>query len=72
MLDGELHIKYWSYVFKDLVIMKSTWGPDLYNMAAQNNQQFKEVDYFDFEELLVEKMNYAAWDKLDDSFEFQV
>ena len=39
-----------SKVFKELVIMKSAWGPDLYDMAAWNDSQVEEVNFFDFEE----------------------
>ena len=49
-------------VFEELVIMKSVWGPDLHNMAAWNNAQTEEVDIFDFEEMLIEDVDSAAWD----------
>lgn len=50
-------------VFEELVIMKSAWGPDLYDMAAWNASQVDEVSSFDFEEMLTEDVDCAAWDK---------
>ncbi len=52
-----------SVVFKELVIMKSGWGPDLYDMAAWNTSQVEEVDGFDFVELLLEDADCLAWDR---------
>jgi hypothetical protein len=49
-------------VFEELVIMKSAWGPDLYDMAAWNNSQVEEVNYFDFEEMLVDDIDCTAWE----------
>jgi hypothetical protein len=50
-------------VFEELVIMKSAWGPDLYDMAAWNASQVEEVDHFDFAELLIDDEDCLAWDK---------
>lgn len=50
-------------VFEELVIMKSAWGPDLYDMAAWNEAQAKEVNLFDFEEMLIKDANSSAWDE---------
>jgi hypothetical protein len=50
-----------STVFEELVIMKSGWGPDLYDMAAWNASQVEEVDKIDFAELLLEDANCVAW-----------
>ena len=52
-------------VFEELVIMKSAWGPDLYDMPAWNAAQIDEVDSFDYEELLGEDVDCAAWDDMD-------
>jgi len=52
-----------SKVFEELVIMKSAWGPDLYDMAAWNNSQIEEVNFFDFEEMLVDDSDCIAWEK---------
>jgi hypothetical protein len=52
-----------SKVFEELVIMKSAWGPDLYDMAAWNNSQVEEVNYFDFEEMLVDDIDCTTWEK---------
>jgi hypothetical protein len=55
-------------VFEELVIMRSAWGPDLYDMAAWNAAQAEEVDLlFDFEEMLMEDEACAEWDKDSDS-----
>lgn len=51
-------------VFEELVIMKSAWGPDLCDMAAWNTGQVEGVDIFDFEEMLAEDVDCAAWDGL--------
>jgi hypothetical protein len=49
-------------VFEQLVIMKSVWGPDLYDMAAWTASQVEEVEsQFDFEELLLEDEDLSAW-----------
>lgn len=50
-------------VFEELVIAKSAWGPDLYDMAAWNALQVKEVDQFDFAELLLDDVDSLAWDE---------
>jgi hypothetical protein len=50
-------------VFEKLVIMKSAWGPDLYDMAAWNAAQMDEVISFDsgYEEMLEEDNECDAW-----------
>ena len=50
-------------VFKEIIIMKSAWGPDLYEMAAWNEWQVKDVNLFDFKELLLDDPDSFAWDK---------
>jgi hypothetical protein len=46
--------------------MKSAWGPDLCDMAAWNKGQVEDVDVdFDFEDLLADDVDCAAWDGLD-------
>lgn len=62
-----------SIVFEQLVMMKSAWGPDLYDMAAWNSLQKEEVDCSDFMELLVDDTEGKGWDKemeqdFDDDF----
>ena len=61
-------------VFKELVIMKLVWGPELYNMARWNNVQVEEMSIFDFEEMLVEDVDCVTWDKKleQEDFEFVV
>jgi hypothetical protein len=50
-------------LFEEIVITKSAWGPDLYDMAAWNPSQVEEVDSFNFEELLLDDTEGLAWDK---------
>ena len=50
-------------IFEELVIMKLAWGPNLYDMAAQNEAQIEEVNLFNFEELLVKDTESSAWDQ---------
>ena len=52
-----------SVAFEELTMMKSAWGPDLYDMAAWTTAQVQEVSMFDFEEMLVEDAECLAWDK---------
>jgi hypothetical protein len=47
-------------VFKELAIMNSAWGPELYDMATWNASQ---VEVTDFEELLTKDINCLAWNK---------
>jgi hypothetical protein len=49
-------------VFEELVIMKSAWGPDLYDSAAWNAAQIDEVIPFDYEEMLEEDKENDSWD----------
>ena len=48
-------------IFEELVIMKSVWGPDMYDMAQWNASQVEEV-LFEFEELLLNDTDLLAWD----------
>ena len=50
-----------SIVFEELVIMKSAWGPDLYDMAAWNAAQVDEVVSFDYQEMLEEDVECDAY-----------
>jgi hypothetical protein len=50
-------------LFEELVILKSGWGQELYDMANWNTSQVEEVDSFDFEQLLLDDTDGAAWDK---------
>jgi hypothetical protein len=52
------------HCLEELVIMKSAWGPGLYDMAAWNTAQTDEVISFDFEieEMLKEDKECEAWD----------
>ena len=50
-------------IFEEIVVMKSAWGPDLYDLAAWNESQVEDVDLFDFEELLLNDTDGLAWDK---------
>ena len=59
----DCHASLGPIVFKEIVIMKSVWGPDVYNMAAWNESQVEDVKLFDFEELLLDDTDGLAWDK---------
>ena len=50
-------------VFEELVIMKSAWGPELYDMAAWTASQVEEVEAFDFQELLDDDTDLLEWEK---------
>ncbi|KAF8816314.1 hypothetical protein BYT27DRAFT_7248406 [Phlegmacium glaucopus] len=52
---------YGATVFEELTIMKSAWGPKLYNAAAYNNSQV-ETCLIDFEELLIEDVDALEWE----------
>ena len=49
-------------VFEDLALMKSAWGPELYDFAAWNAAQVKEV-MLDYEQLLLDDVDSMEWDK---------
>ena len=51
-----------SVVFEELTIMKSVWGPKIYDQAAWNSSDI-ETYLHDFEELLVEEDNLLEWEK---------
>ena len=50
-------------VFEELVIMKSAWGPGLYDHAALNTSEVDEVGLTEFEEMLIEDVDCLAWDQ---------
>jgi hypothetical protein len=52
-------------VFEELVIMKSAWGPDLYDLAAWNSNQPERIDLIEFEEILCEDIDCLKWEKED-------
>ena len=43
--------------------MNSTWGPNIYDAAACNAARVEEVSLLDFEEMLVDDVDIAEWDK---------
>jgi len=49
--------------FEELTIMKSTWGTNIYDAAAWNTAQVEEVNFHDFEEMLVDDMDTVEWYK---------
>ena len=57
------HVLLGPIVFEEIVITKSTWGPDLYDMAAWNELQVEDVDLFDFKELLLDDTDGLAWNR---------
>lgn len=44
-------------------MMKSAWGPDIYDTAAWNSTQVEEVGLIDFEEMLIDDFDADTWDK---------
>jgi hypothetical protein len=54
-------------VFEELVIMKSAWGPGLYDQAALNTSEVDEVSLMEFEEMLIEDADCLVWDQEVDS-----
>ena len=62
-----------SKLFKELAIMGSTWGPELYDFAAWNAAEVEEV-MLDYEEMLLDDVDAFEWEKeLDsDSFELEL
>ena len=52
-----------SIFFEEIVITKSAWRPDLYDMATWNASQVEEIDLFDFKELFLDDTAGLAWDK---------
>ena len=44
-------------------MMKSTWGPDIYDATAWNSAQVEEVGLADFEEMLVDDFDVDKWDE---------
>ena len=51
-----------SAVFEELVIMGSTWRPEIHDMAAWSSFQTEEVDMA-FEEMFEDDAECLAWDK---------
>ena len=49
-------------VFEELAMMKSAWGPELYDFAAWNAVQVEEVT-LDYEHMLLEDVDCLEWDK---------
>ena len=49
-------------VFKELALMKSAWGPELYDFVAWNAAQVEEV-MLDYEQLLLDNVDSMEWDK---------
>jgi hypothetical protein len=60
-------------IFEELAIMKSAWGPELYDLAAWNSEQVEEVKVFDFEEMLDDDVDGAEWDKeMEPDYDFDL
>ena len=49
-------------VFEQLAMMKSAWGPELYDFAAWNAAQVEEVN-LDYEQLLLDDIDSLKWEK---------
>jgi len=52
-----------STTFEELTILKSAWGPNVYDAAAWNATQVEEVSLLDFEQMLVDDTEGVEWDK---------
>jgi len=50
--------------FEELTIMKSAWGPKLFDVAAWNAAQTQEVEVGDFEQMLIDDVELDEWVKL--------
>jgi hypothetical protein len=50
-------------LFEELVIMKSAWGPGLYDQAVLNTSEVEEVSLMEFEEMLIEDADCLVWDQ---------
>ena len=62
-----------SVVFEKLTIMKSAWGPKIYDAAALNSSQAESCNIFDFEQLLVEDGELEKWEReLGDDSDFDM
>ena len=47
-------------VFEELAMMKSAWGPELYDFAAWNAAQVEEVT-LDYEQFLLDDVDSLEW-----------
>jgi hypothetical protein len=52
-----------STTFEELTILKSAWGPNVYDAAAWNAAQVEEVSLLDFEQMLADDTEGVEWDK---------
>ena len=53
-----------SKIFEELTIIKSAWGSNIYDNAAWNTVQSKEVDNGDFEEMLNDDVEMLDWNEM--------
>ena len=53
-------------MFEKLAIMRSAWGPKLFDAAALNSMQVEEVNLPDFEDMLADDIDMPEWDKNQD------
>ena len=60
-----------SKVFKELAILGSVWGPELYDFAAWNAAQVEEV-MLDYEEMLLDDVDAFKWEKELDSDNYEL
>src|SRR5277367_2938164 len=47
--------------FEELTIMRSAWGPKLFDIAAWNAARTEEIEVHDFEEMLIDDVELAEW-----------
>lgn len=49
--------------FEELTLMRSAWGPGIYDFAGWNSSQVEDVILDDFEQMLVEDVDCLEWEK---------
>jgi hypothetical protein len=50
-------------MFEKLAIMRSAWGPKLFDAAALNSMEVEEINLADFEDMLADDVDMTEWDK---------
>jgi hypothetical protein len=61
MTDHHSHVG--PTIFEELIIMKSAWGPNLYDMVVWNAADHEHINNFNFEEFLTNDVDSATWDQ---------
>ena len=50
-------------LFEELTIIKSAWGPRRCDITAWNAMQTEDIAMFEFEEMLVDDVDFEKWDE---------